>query len=73
MKAGNPTESIPKQQGEEGGFYLIWLVSRRLLGENVRSQGVLFRGFLESCASDTNLKLVGYQFLPSSPELLAFL
>jgi hypothetical protein len=26
MKAGNPTESIPKQKGEEGGFYLIWLV-----------------------------------------------
>jgi len=26
-------------------FYLIWLVSRRLLGEKVRSQGVLFRGF----------------------------
>jgi len=45
MKAGNPTESIPKQQGEEGGFYLIWLASRRLLGEKVRSQGVLFCGF----------------------------
>ena len=26
-------------------FYLIWLVPRRLLGEKVRSQGVLFRGF----------------------------
>jgi len=26
MKAGNPNESIPKQKGEEGGFYLIWLV-----------------------------------------------
>ena len=26
MKAGNPTESIPKQKGEEGGFYLIWRV-----------------------------------------------
>ena len=47
MKTGNPTESIPKQQGEEGGFYLIWLVPRRLLGEKVRSQGVLFRGFLK--------------------------
>jgi hypothetical protein len=23
-------------------FYLIWLVPRRLLGEKVRSQGVLF-------------------------------
>jgi hypothetical protein len=28
MKAGNPTEYVPKQQGEEGGFYLIWLVHR---------------------------------------------
>jgi len=26
-------------------FYLIWLVPRRLLGEKVRSQGVLFCGF----------------------------
>jgi hypothetical protein len=26
-------------------FYLIWLVPRRLLGEKVRSQGVLFVGF----------------------------
>ena len=26
MKAGTPTESIPKQKGEEGGFDLIWLV-----------------------------------------------
>jgi hypothetical protein len=31
MKAGNPTESVPKQQGEEGGFYLIWLVHGALL------------------------------------------
>jgi len=47
-------------------FYLIWLVSRSLLGEKVRPQGVLFRVFLESRVSDTNSKLVGYQFLPSS-------
>jgi hypothetical protein len=59
MRTGNPTESIPKQQGEEGGFYLIWLVLRRLLGEKVRSQGVLFRGFYERRARDTNFKLVG--------------
>jgi hypothetical protein len=59
MKTGNPAESIPKQQGEEGGFYLIWLVPRRLLGEKVRSQGVLFRVFLERSTSDTKLKLVG--------------
>jgi hypothetical protein len=60
MKAGNPTESIPKQQGEEGGFYLIWLVPQWLLGEKVRSHGVHFRAwFLESSTSDTNLKLVG--------------
>jgi hypothetical protein len=56
MKAGNPIESIPKQQGEEGGFYLIWLVHG---GEKVRSQGVLFRGFSERSVSATTLKLVG--------------
>jgi len=44
MKAGNPTESIPKQQGEEGGFYVL-AGSLRLLGEKVMSQGVLFHGF----------------------------
>jgi hypothetical protein len=42
MTTGNPTESIPKQQGEEGGFYLIWLVPRRLLDEKVRSQEYFF-------------------------------
>jgi hypothetical protein len=41
-------------------FYLIWLVPRRLLGEKVRSQGVLFRGFLERSTSDAKFKLVGY-------------
>jgi hypothetical protein len=40
-------------------FYLIWLLPRRLLGEKVRSQGVLFRGFLVRSTSDTKLKLVG--------------
>ena len=59
MKAGNPTESVPKQQGEEGGFYLIWLVSRRLLGEKVRSQEVLFRGFSENKSEGWKLILVG--------------
>jgi hypothetical protein len=34
-------------------------VPRRLLGEKVRSQGVLFRGFYERRASDTKFKLVG--------------
>jgi hypothetical protein len=45
MKAGNPTESIPKQQGDEGWVLLDLAGSRRLLGEKVRSQGVHFCGF----------------------------
>jgi hypothetical protein len=59
MKTGNPTESIPKQQGEEGGFYLIWLVPRRLLGEKSEVPGNTFSWFLERRARDPNLKLVG--------------
>ena len=60
-----PSEGYEARGNRYGGswgpffFYLIWLVSRRLLDEKVRSQGVLFCVFLESRASDTNLKLVG--------------
>jgi len=46
-------------RGGHGDSLLDLAGSQRLLGEKVRSQGVLFRGFLESHASDTNLKLVG--------------
>ncbi len=46
-------------RGGQFSFYLIWLVPRRLLGEKVRSQGVLFRGFLERRERDPNLNLIG--------------
>jgi hypothetical protein len=59
MKAGNPTESVQKKQGEEGGFYLIWLGYGALLGEKVRSQEVLFRDFWKGEPGMQNLKLVG--------------
>jgi hypothetical protein len=34
-------------------FYLIWLVPWRLLGEKVRSQGVLFSGFWKGARIET--------------------
>jgi len=62
--AGTPTETSPnkKQKGEEIGFFLIWLVPLRLLGEKVRSRGVLFCDFWKG----KRVVLVGYQFIPSS-------
>jgi hypothetical protein len=45
MKAGNPTESIPKQKGRGGWVLFDLACSHRLLGEKVRPRRYFFLVF----------------------------